>query len=177
MIRRLLAPLCLAAALLLAAPAAADFISDQLNLDMRAGPGLQFKILRFLKSGDAVTRLSRDGDWSRIRTSEGKVGWVLSSFITSEPPASIVLPEVQARLEQSRSRIDELDRKLAEQTQAIAELEKLRERNEQLETENQRLSFSSTWKAMATGATIIAIGAIIGLAIPRGGGARSRLKL
>jgi SH3 domain protein len=178
MTRRRLASAVLVALLAAAAPAAAgEYIRDELRVNMRAGPGLQYKILKMLSSGEEVTRLASNEEWVQVRTSGGKVGWLPLGYLSKTPPPSVALPEVQAKLTQAQTRIEELDSKLATQTSAITELDELRRRNEELEVENQRLSFSATWKNLATGAAIIALGALIGLSIPRGGASRSRLKL
>lgn len=171
----------LAAALLAAAagPASAQqYIRDEIRVNMRAGPGLQFKILRTLVSGEAVTQLGTQEDWIRIRMADGDEGWVPGGYVVEEAPASVALPSMQAKLASTRARIEELDRQLAGQTEAITELDTLRERNDYLEVENSRLSFSSTWKNMATGAGVVLAGILIGFMIPRGTGAsRSKLKL
>jgi uncharacterized protein YgiM (DUF1202 family) len=169
----------IAIALLATAPSAvrADYVRDEVYVHLRAGPGLEYKILKVLKSGDSVTRLSETDEWVQAQTAEGQSGWLPTGYLSAEPPPSIALPQVQAQLAQAQGRIEELDGKLASQGQAISELEALRQRNAELEHENARLSVASGWKSMATGAGIILLGALIGLLIPRGGMSRGRLKL
>jgi SH3 domain protein len=157
--------------------ARADYVRDEVYIHLRAGPGLQYKILKMLKSGEVVTRLSETDEWIQARTSEGQTGWLPTGYLSAEPPASVALPQLQAQLAQAQSRIEELDKKLASQEQALGELESLRQRSSELEAENARLSVAATWKNMATGVAIMLLGALIGLVIPRGGVSRTRLKL
>jgi SH3 domain protein len=157
--------------------ARADYVRDEVYVHLRAGPGLQYKILKMLKSGDAVKRLAETDEWIQAQTPEGQTGWLPTGYLSAEPPPSVALPQVQAQLAQAQARGEELDKKLADQGQAIAELDALRQRNSELENENARLSVAATWKNMATGVGIMLLGALIGLVIPRGGVSRTRLKL
>jgi SH3 domain protein len=158
--------------------ARADYVRDEVFVHLRAGPGLEYKILKLLKSGDAVTKLSETDDWIQTQTGEGQTGWIPSGYLSAEPPPSVALPKVKEQLAQAETRIDELETKVASQGQALDELDSLRQRSSELESENARLSVSSTWKNMATGVAILLLGALIGLVIPRGGvSSRTRLKL
>lgn len=157
--------------------AGADYVRDEVVVYLRAGPGLEYKILKALKSGDVVKRLSETDEWIQAQTSEGQTGWLPTGYLSAEPPPSVALPQVQAQLSQAQGRIDELEKKLASQGQAMGELDSLRQRSSELENENARLSVSATWKNMATGVAILLLGALVGLVIPRGGVNRTRLKL
>jgi SH3 domain protein len=157
--------------------ARADYVRDEVYVHLRAGPGLEYKILKMLKSGESVARLSETDEWIQARTSEGQTGWLPADYVSAEPPASVALPQVQAQLTQAQGRIEELDKKLASQGQSLGELDSLRQRSSELEAENARLSVAATWKNMATGVAIMLLGALIGLVIPRGGANRGRLKL
>ncbi|MEE9278681.1 MAG: TIGR04211 family SH3 domain-containing protein [Myxococcota bacterium] len=144
------------------------YIRDEIRVNMRAGPGLQFRILRVLTSGDVVRRLAERDDWLQVRIPGGPDGWIESGYVTTELPPSVTLPRVQDQLTHAEARVRELERKLAAQTEAVKDLEQLRARNEALEASNADLAFSSGWKDMATGASIIVVGMIIGLLAPRG---------
>ena len=175
------APLCLALAVaLLAAPAAAqlrEYVRDEIRINMRAGPGLQFKILEVLTSGDSVRRLNESEDWVQIRLPDGRDGWVPSGYLTREIPPSITMPRLERELAQAQARIGELESTLGGQTEAIAELEDLRAQNELLSNENSELTFSTGWKDMSAGAGIILVGMVIGLLAPRGRGGSRKIKL
>jgi SH3 domain protein len=155
----------------------ADYIRDKVHVHLRAGPSLEYRILKMLESGDALARLSESEDWIQVRTDDGETGWIPDGYLVSEAPASVALPQVQAQLSQAQARIGELDAKLASQQKLLDESEGLRKRNAELEDENARIGAASTWKSLATGAAIILVGALIGMLIPRGGVSRTRLKL
>ncbi len=166
----------LALALLLALPlsAGADWVRDEIRVNMRTGPGLQFRILKVLVSGDRVQRIGTSSDWVHVRTSEGKDGWVPDGYVVREQPASIRLPAAETKLAEAEAKISALDSQLTEQTQAITELDELRAGNERLTTENIQLSGSSWWKVLVAGATTVLVGMVIGALVPRGGSQRAR---
>jgi SH3 domain protein len=153
------------------------YIRDEIRVNMRAGPGLQYRILRVLRSGELVEQLDEREDWVQVRISPaGPDGWIESGYVTPDAPPSVTLPQVQDQLTHAEARVVELEKKLAVQTNAMGELEQLRARNEALEAKNADLSFASGWKDMATGASIIVVGMVIGL-LARGASRDRKIKL
>ncbi len=51
------------------------------SLRIRGGPGTGYTVLGSLKEGDSITVLLRQGDWARIRTTSGEIGWVSGQYI------------------------------------------------------------------------------------------------
>jgi SH3 domain protein len=170
---RLLA-LALALAIAVPALASAAYIRDEIRINMRTGPGSEYTVLKSLTSGDQVTRLGGDGEWTRIRTTEGREGWVPAGYLSDQPPASLELPDTRSKLERAESTIGDLERRLAGLGNAVTELEALRARVDQLDTENLRLSAATRWKDYLAGAALLAVGVLVGLSVPRGGGGRGR---
>jgi len=156
--------------------AAAEYIDGEVRAHLRAGPGLEFRILKVLPAGTVVQRLGREGDWIRVRNSELE-GWIPDGYLSAEEPASMALPRVREKLVSAEGRITELDKKLVTQTAEIEQLTALRERNQVLEADVSRMNASARWKSLTAGAGIVLVGILIGLIAPRGGGTRSRLKL
>jgi SH3-like domain-containing protein len=168
---QLAAGLATALGLLLPVDAPADYVRDGITINMRAGPDVRENRVRYLRSGDVVTKLEEQDLWVRIRTAHGErnIGWVEKRFLTKQEPPSLALPRVQTRLEQAQARVEELESRLGEQTAAIEEVETLRARNEELETSNLQLAGSARWKSMGIGALIALGGLLVGMMWPRGG--------
>ncbi len=164
----IISTLLIAGAALSVAAQERAYVRDEIRVNMRAGPGLQFRILRVLTSGEVVRRLAERDDWVQVAIPGGPDGWIESGYITTQVPPSVVLPQVQDQLTHAEARVRELERKLTSQTAAIVELEELRARNEGLEASNADLEFSSGWQDMAAGAGIILVGMVIGLLGSRG---------
>jgi len=75
------------------------YVSDVREITLRTGQGLDHKILEMLKSGRAVEILETGKDWTKIRLATGREGWVLSRYLTSKPPAGLVLKKLQSEHE------------------------------------------------------------------------------
>ena len=108
---------------------------------MRRGPTLQNAIVRVLTSGTAVEEVERDEEsgYSRIRTSGGAEGYVLTRFLMAEPSARSQLAALRERLTALRDQsggqgreLDDLRQQSAAQKRTIEALEAEKSR---LETE------------------------------------------
>ena len=75
-----------------------QWVRDGIQINMRAGPGNHFRILRVLKSGDGITRLTERDGWVNVRTTNGKGGWVPGNYVSAEMPPSVALPKAKADL-------------------------------------------------------------------------------
>ena len=116
----------LAAAAILAFAAAAAtaetaWVKDELRLNLRTGPGNDYRIKGFIKTGDSVTVVSRREGWVQVRTTSADLGegWIEDGFLAPEPPAAM-----------------RLDRMKTETAEARGQFGSLTERVKQLETEN-----------------------------------------
>jgi uncharacterized protein YgiM (DUF1202 family) len=102
---RLVAAL-LAPALALAsvdAGAAAAYVTDQLVLGVYAQQNQQGQYLTTLHSGASVEVLAANGDFSQVRLSDGAIGWVKSTYLTTQPPAAERVKELEEELDRSRA--------------------------------------------------------------------------
>jgi uncharacterized protein YgiM (DUF1202 family) len=177
--RRLTTGLIAAALLGGPAVAGADWVKDELRINLRRGSGIQYKIHGVLKSGDEVTIRERTEEWEHVTTNGGKDGWIPAGYTTPVRPPSVKLPDVEAKLAQARAEIDKLQSQISTQSIEVEELASLRAQVEELTTANAELAGSSRWKMLATGGGIVLIGMLVGVLVPRGGGAQRtrRIKL
>jgi len=75
------------------------YIVDQATLPMRSGQSTAHKIIAMLPSGMAVEVLEQsDAGYSRIRTPNGKEGWILSRYLMSTPAARDRLARAELEL-------------------------------------------------------------------------------
>jgi len=179
-----LAQLCLPL-LLVAAPALAEtaWIKDQLRLNVRTGPGVQYRIVGVLQTGDAVQVVSRGEGWTQVRPENLEKGWIPEGYLRPTPPARISLAEREvesaalekrlAALTESESQLriahEEISSRDAEQQAEIARLTR----------ENLELNAGARWPEWITGAGIVLVGMILGAIVARGSGRRrqQRIKL
>lgn len=122
------------------------YISDSLEVAVRAGKGLEYKILAIVKSNDKIEVLSTDGEYAHIRLDNGLEGWILRRYLTDSLPKPLVISELSTRID----RIKEKHNKALEKTTLLSrekkELESINSANtkkiEALENEYTRLKES-----------------------------------
>jgi SH3 domain protein len=107
MIRRLAFLLVATAALVVLAGAShaeRAWIKDELRLNIRTGPGLRYRILGVLATGDSVEVLSRTEGWTQVRAPGGMDGWIPEGYLQAETPARIRLERHEAETAELRTR-------------------------------------------------------------------------
>ena len=85
--------------LLLAATSWAEniYVSENIRLTVRKEPGNDKKIVSILTSGDQVNVLQFGDEWTKIRLSDDKEGWVLSRFLSTQVPSSVALKALEKK--------------------------------------------------------------------------------
>ena len=65
------------------------YVADSLWLQLRSGPGNEFRILKALRSGEHLIFIEEDLEkkYTKVKTSKGLEGWVLTRFLVNEPIA------------------------------------------------------------------------------------------
>lgn len=173
-----------------AAFAADKYITDDLSVYLRRGPGTQYGLIGSLKSGDKVTELetSSDGKYTRIKDDRNRISWVESELLTNSPSLKEQLPVLEQQIailqekessatQDKQTLIDDYTSQLTIANQKIAELEKqnnvlqtqTKEQVSQIESLNNQLderrqSLMLTW--FTRGGLVAGIGLILGLILP-----------
>ena len=121
--------------------AKAGYVSDQLKVPMRSGASNGHRILKFLKSGTAVTIIgtSDDGEFTEVKVGEDKSGWLLTKDIMSVPSGRDRLVTVNERLIDAKLEIKKLKASL---TELKAEIKQLKNQKGELLNERTNLSNS-----------------------------------
>ena len=93
----LVSPLLLILILTVTASAAANigWVKGEVRLNLRAGAGTQFKILGSIRTGDSVTVLGTHESWTRVETTDHKIGWIPGGYLESEPPPKLRLQQAE----------------------------------------------------------------------------------
>lgn len=142
--------------------AATHYVSDSLEITMRSGMSTSHGIIRMLRSGTPLDVLETDNDsgYSRVRTRDGKTGWVLSRFLMKGQAARDKLAAAEKRLaeieiennkmaaametmkvkvssiEKDRTNLDGVNRKVS---QELAEIKRTASSALALDSENKEL--------------------------------------
>jgi SH3 domain protein len=154
-----------------AARAERAWVRGEVRLNLRTGPGTQYRILGGVATGDPVSILDRNEDWTQVRTTDGKEGWIPGGYLLPEPPPAV-------RVEGLETQVGELQSKLASTTSEAGELrqqnEELTKRDQEQQSEVERLSLENLelkagarWPEWITGAAILAVGMMLGALLHR----------
>jgi SH3 domain protein len=177
--------LCLALGLLGSQASAAEraWIKGEVRLNLRSGPGTNYRILDGVKTGDVLTVLNRKESWTEVRTEEGKSGWIPAGYLDTTPPPTIRLEQLETERVQLREQLEKLDGEAQElrstnETLSASDSEQTNEIN-RLTRENLELRAGARWPEWITGALILSTGMVLGALLSRlsGRGRRQRIRL
>ncbi|MEP6884113.1 MAG: TIGR04211 family SH3 domain-containing protein [Gammaproteobacteria bacterium] len=85
------------------ADAGTAYVSDELVLGVYAEQNGQGQRLATLHSGASLETLAVNGEFTQVRLSEGTTGWVKSSYLTTQEPATARLKQLQDELDRNRA--------------------------------------------------------------------------
>lgn len=115
------------------------YVTDSFEITLRSGPSGSHTIQRMIKSGTMLKELARDPDngYSKVRTTGGTEGWVLSRYLMNEPVARVQLESLSGQLANTttkgnniRSQVDAIKHKLDDAAKRVATLEQEKEKLE-----------------------------------------------
>jgi SH3 domain protein len=93
--------------------AAPRYVSDQLNITLRKGPGNQYQILKTLSSGTRLELVEDQGEHLLVRTEDGLEGWVRNQYMLEEPTAALKLEGAERKIERLTGDVRSLKERLA----------------------------------------------------------------
>jgi len=98
-----------------AAHSAPAWVSDDFEITLRSGPSTGNAIQQMLGSGTRLEVLEQDSDngYSRVRTSEGTEGWVLSRYLMDQPSARAQIERLTGQLTGTNAQGTSLSSQLA----------------------------------------------------------------
>jgi SH3 domain protein len=98
-----------------AAHSAPAWVSDEFEITLRTGPSTSNSIQLMVGSGTQLEVLERDSEsgYSRVRTSAGTEGWVLSRYLMDQPSARAQIEKLAGQLTSTNTRGTSLGSQLA----------------------------------------------------------------
>lgn len=117
------------------------YVSDELTVPLRSGPSNQHRILKFLKSGTALSVLetSEDGKYTNVDINGDKTGWVLTENLMDIPSGRDRLAAANKKFANSNQIIKDLKDSIAEMRSEIKQL-----KNENSSLQNERTNLNNS---------------------------------
>lgn len=127
--------------------AADKYVTENVDIYLRRGPGSQYAYTNAVKAGEKVAELekSADGKYTRIQLPNGSSAWIESNKLKDQPSLKVLVPTLESKLAEYKDKVDNAEQyrqnaindyseklKQAEQT-----IESLQARNKELEQINK----------------------------------------
>ncbi|MGD2032946.1 MAG: TIGR04211 family SH3 domain-containing protein [Gammaproteobacteria bacterium] len=169
----------------------------EVEVTLRTGQGTGYSIVQMIRSGTPVEVLQEDpgSGYTRVRMPAGAEGWILTRYLTTNPVGAEQLVTAQQRIDQLQRQngqlVTERDRYLKEADSLAEELTRLKDlssnalaleesnqrmqatvsRQEEtigrLQSENERLASRTQRDWFIAGASVLIIGIVLGVVLPR----------
>ena len=154
------------------------YVSDYREVPVWLSPSPASEVFATLKTGDAVQRVHREGEYYLIVLPDDRRGYVLRRDVTQDAPAAVRLQRLEAEVEQQREEIARLRQKndgLTTATKARADRETLLKTElEQLKSEYSQTEHRRSLSWFLAGAGVLLTGWLIGWRFKLRDGRRSQ---
>ena len=162
----------------------AGWVRAEIRLNLRTGPGRQFRILDGVGTGDEVRILQRGDGWTQVRLMNGKIGWIPGGYLQPEPPPTVRLGQLEQEAVKLRGELEALTAErdhLASTNDALSSNDDTQQSEiDRLSKENIRLRAAQRPTEWITGGAMILVGMLLGALLHRTSSRRSstqRLRL
>ncbi len=118
-----------------------SYVSDELKIPLRSGASNGHRIIKFLKSGTALTVLGASGDnkFLEVKVSDGKSGWVQTENVIDIPSGRDRLVSVNKKLAKISQNNKDLKKSVAALKSEVRQL-----KNEKGTLQNERTNLSNS---------------------------------
>ncbi len=90
------------------------YVSDQLILTLREGPGTNHAVIKTLKSNTPLNILQEDKGFYKVSLDSGEQGWVDKKFIMFEPPKTLIIDRLNREKSDLETQIQKLNQTSAQ---------------------------------------------------------------
>lgn len=166
------------------------YVTDNVDIYLRRGPGSQYAVSNAVKAGEKVVELekSADGKFTRIQLNNGSTAWIETNKLNEQPSYKERFPALEAKLAEYQDKVDNAEanqqKLLSDYIQKLQTAEKsietLQNKNEALEqqvkeqnsriesmlnqVDDKRRDLIVTW--FTYGGLVAGGGLILGLILP-----------
>ncbi|WP_029910572.1 TIGR04211 family SH3 domain-containing protein [Pelobacter seleniigenes] len=116
------------------------YISDVLVVTVRSNTGNNYQTVDNLKTATPVEVLSEDQTYVKVRTPEGKEGYILRQYVTKELPKAVQIDRLEKETAALKEQLQQQQQSSADKlANADANLAKIAELQKQLQVANDNL--------------------------------------
>ena len=119
------------------------YVTDKIEIVIREGKGMEYKIIGVARSNDKLEVLSTEGEYANIRLANGTEGWVLSRYLTQTLPKPMMITSLSADIDQFKEKLksaqDESTRLKDEKASLENSKQLLEKKLQGFESENQEI--------------------------------------
>lgn len=87
------------------------YVRDELRVSLRGEPSAG-AYLAVAVTGETLTVIDRAKDHYKVRTPDGKEGWLNAKYLTTDPPAAVRLPFIEEQNTSLAGQVEELQNEL-----------------------------------------------------------------
>lgn len=99
--------------------AATQYVTDRLVVSVREAPRDRAEKIAFVKTDEALELLEDLGEYAKVRTPDGAVGFIQQQYLTTEVPKVQTIARLEAEKERLQGRIADLEQRVAMSTSQI----------------------------------------------------------
>ncbi|MCF8044956.1 MAG: TIGR04211 family SH3 domain-containing protein [Desulfarculaceae bacterium] len=113
------------------------YVKGITRITMRSEPGVRHSILAMLESGTRLEMLLEKSDWSKVRLSDGREGWVLTRFVTEEKPEILLVQDLKEKNKRLSDRVERLKSENARYQETNAKLNEIETKYKELKEKSE----------------------------------------
>ncbi|MGM0452960.1 MAG: TIGR04211 family SH3 domain-containing protein [Thermodesulfobacteriota bacterium] len=125
-----------------------QYVGDLVEITVRSGPALKYRVIATVPSGKAVEVIDTQNGWSKIELGDDKTGWVVNRYLDAEKPDSLMVKEMKGQIGPLQNQVENLkaeNDRLIKMNQSLSEklqqnrtkLEEIRKAHKQLKAESE----------------------------------------
>ena len=118
------------------------YVTENVDIYLRRGPGSQYAYSNAVKAGQKVIELekSADGKYTRIQLPNGNSAWIESNKLKDQPSFKELVPTLEAQLAEYKDKVDNAEKNQQNAIRDYAEkLQKAEQSIESLQAKNNEL--------------------------------------
>ncbi len=130
----------------ISAEAETRYVKPSSEAVVRRGQGTEYKITAMVKDGTVVQLLEENDDFARIQLSNGKEGWILKRFLSSEPPLDKIVASLRSKQQEMLQQAHDTKQQLDTVSTLLAKTEQERD-----QASSERDQLRASYKSLKEG--------------------------